>query len=68
MITRYAGPFGNAAFKGGGGLNLDIAEIRVFSRDEKSKATCVSYTPVPSRKSTLVMPVIVNVYCARTVG
>jgi FlaA1/EpsC-like NDP-sugar epimerase len=60
MITGGVGSFSNAVLKRF--LNLDIAEIRIFSRDEKSKATCIDVTPVPSKNSTLVISVIINVY------
>lgn len=40
MITGGTGSFGNAVLKRF--LDSEIKEIRVFSRDEKSKMTCVS--------------------------
>lgn len=38
LITGGTGSFGNAVLKRF--LDTDIGEIRIFSRDEKSKMTC----------------------------
>lgn len=46
LITGGTGSFGNAVLKRF--LSTDIKEIRIFSRDEKSKMTCVSVLPVIS--------------------
>lgn len=40
LITGGTGSFGNAVLRRF--LNSDIKEIRIFSRDEKSKMTCVT--------------------------
>lgn len=39
LITGGTGSFGNAVLRRF--LDTDIAEIRIFSRDEKNKTTCV---------------------------
>lgn len=41
MITGGTGSFGNAVLNRF--LRTDIAEIRIFSRDEKNKMICVIY-------------------------
>lgn len=38
LITGGTGSFGNAVLRRF--LDTDIAEIRIFSRDEKNKMTC----------------------------
>lgn len=40
MITGGTGSFGNAVLNSF--LRTDIAEIRIFSRDEKNKMICVT--------------------------
>lgn len=40
MITGGTGSFGNTVLKRF--LNTGVREIRIFSRDEKSRKTCVS--------------------------
>lgn len=44
LITGGTGSFGNAVL--GRFLNTDIAEIRIFSRDEKNKMICVIYIKI----------------------
>lgn len=39
MITGGTGSFGNTVLKHF--LTSDVGEIRIFSRDEKNKTTCV---------------------------
>lgn len=46
MITGGTGSFGNAVLKRF--LETDIAEIRIFSRDEKSKTICASIIIIKS--------------------
>lgn len=40
MITGGTGSFGNTVLKHF--MNTDLAEIRIFSRDEKKQTTCVT--------------------------
>lgn len=40
MITGGTGSFGNTVLKHF--LETDIGEIRIFSRDEKNRTTCVT--------------------------
>lgn len=46
LITGGTGSFGNAVLKRF--LDSDIKEIRIFSRDEKNKTTCVDFTQMTS--------------------
>lgn len=41
MITGGTGSFGNAVLKRF--LDTDIAEIRIFSRDEKNRTICAKH-------------------------
>lgn len=45
LITGGTGSFGNAVLRRF--LDSDIKEIRIFSRDEKSRMTCVITCRIP---------------------
>lgn len=60
LITGGTGSFGNAVLKRF--LETDIKEIRIFSRDEKSKMICVKSTIHLSLNSTLVMCATTTVF------
>lgn len=45
LITGGTGSFGNAVLRRF--LDSDIKEIRIFSRDEKSRMTCVITCKIP---------------------
>lgn len=49
MITGGTGSFGNAVLKRF--INEDFKEIRIFSRDEKSRMTCVITSIIPKSTS-----------------
>ena len=46
LITGGTGSFGNAVLRRF--LDSDVAEIRIFSRDEKNKMICVKSTRILS--------------------
>lgn len=53
LITGGTGSFGNAVLRRF--LNTDIKEIRIFSRDEKNRTTCVNSLSQTSLSFILVM-------------
>lgn len=46
LITGGTGSFGNAVLRRF--LDSDLAEIRILSRDEKSRTICVNITITPN--------------------
>jgi FlaA1/EpsC-like NDP-sugar epimerase len=60
LITGGTGSFGNAVLKRF--LDSDIAEIRIFSRDEKNKTICVNVTAAVNSSFILGMCVIIKAY------
>ena len=59
LITGGTGSFGNAVLKRF--LDSDIAEIRIFSRDEKKQDDMRSVTTMPNLSFILVMYVTIKV-------
>lgn len=60
LITGGTGSFGNTVLKRF--LSTEVREIRIFSRDEKSKKTCVLLLMIQSLNFALEMCEIMAVF------